>query len=247
MSMSERVLGGLLAGVAAAFLVVTDASAQDPAAPSPGPTPAATPAPASWRGFYVGGGGTYSNVSVEVDNDSCNNNCYWGDYNGYDQGDGSFGYSVHAGLRVYRYVALEVGYLDPGEIGWNKNLVYMPEFNDYYNNRVDFKATVTEVSVLGILPLEPFEAYLRLGAGFWDGQSTQRLDESFGNAVITRDVNDSGTGLLFGVGAGVTVARGLHVRLEFQTVGIDDDVLNTQNYTSLDSFLLEVQYRFGAH
>ena len=196
----------------------------------------------------MGGGGSYSNVSVAVGGGSCYNDCYWGDYYNYDQGDGAFGYSVHAGLRVHRFVALEASYLDPGTIGWNKNLVYMPEFNDYYNNRVDFQVKVTEVSVLGIFPFDDaFEVYLRLGAGFWDGQSTQRLDQSFGDKFVTRDVSANGTDLLLGVGVGVTVVRGLHVRLDLQTVGIDEDVLNAQRDTSLDSFLLEVQYRFGEH
>jgi hypothetical protein len=241
---------GLLAGIAAAILVATNARAEDPATPTPTPTsgPTAGPAPESWRGYYLGGGGSYSNVSVKVGDGGCYDDCYWGDYYDYDQGDGDIGYSVHAGLRVHRYVALEVSYLDPGTIRWEKNLVYMPEFNDYYNNRVDFAAQVTEVSVLGIFPFEGgWEIYLRLGAGFWDGQSTQRLDQSFGEKVITRDVNDSGTDLLLGVGVGVTVAKGLHVRLDLQTVGIDEDVLNAQDDTSLDSILLEVQYRFGAH
>jgi hypothetical protein len=247
MRMTGSVACGLLAGIAAAFLVATTARAEDPGAPAPGPTITSTPAPESWRGFYVGAGGGYSNVSVKVGDGSCYEDCYWGDYNNYDEGDGAFAYSVHAGLRVHRYVALEVSYLDSGTIGWDKNLVYMPEFNDYYNNRVDFRAKVTEVSILGILPFEPWEIYLKLGAGFWDGQSTQRLDQSFGDIVITRDVNDNGTSLLLGMGIGVTVAKGLHVRLDLQTVGIDQDVLNAQDDTSLDSILLEVQYRFGAH
>ena len=141
-----------------------------------------------------------------------------------------------------------MSYLDPGTIGWDKNLVYMPEFHDYYNNRVDFEAKVIEVSVLGVLPLDPWEFYRRLGAGFWDGQSTQRLDQSFeGGNVITREVKDNGTSLVLGLGIGVTVANGLHVRLDLQTVGIDEDMLNTQEDTSIDSVLLEVQYRFGAH
>jgi hypothetical protein len=244
--MPRSVSGSLLAGVAAVLLIGTNARAEDPAAPTASATTAAVPA--SWRGLYLGGGGSYSNVSVEVGNGACYDECYWwGDYYNYDQGDGAFGYSVHAGLRVHRYVALELSYLGAGTIRWEKDLVYMPEFNDYYNNRVDFQAKVTEVSVLGILPFDPFEAYLRVGAGFWDGHSKQRLDQSFGNVVITRDVDDEGTGLLLGVGIGVTFGRGLHVRLDLQTTGIDEDVLNAREDTSLDSILLEVQYRFGAH
>jgi len=161
---------------------------------------------------------------------------------------GAFGYSVRAGLRVDRFVALEAGYLDLGSIGWNNDLVYLPQFHDYYNSRVDFKAKVTEVSVLGILPFaNAWEVYLSLGAGFWDGQSTQHLDQSFGDAVITRRVNESGTSLPLGLGGGVTVAKGLHVRLDLQTMGIDKAMLNAQDDTSLNSLLLEVQYRFGPH
>jgi hypothetical protein len=200
-----------------------------------------------WRGLYVGGGGAYSTVSVEVSN--CDDDCYWwGDYSAYDQGDGDIGWSVHAGLRVHEFVALEVNYLDTGSIRWEQDLVYMPEFNDYYNNRVDFSAQVTEVSVLGILPLvEVMEVYLRLGVGFWDGQSQQRLDQSFGNDVVTRSVDENGTGLLFGVGAGVTLAKVCHLRLELQSVDIDEDVLNARDDSSIESILFEVQFRFGAH
>jgi hypothetical protein len=36
------------------------------------------------------------------------------------------------------------------------------------------------------------------------------------------------------------------VRFEFQTLTIDRDVLNARDDTSLDSMLLELQYRFGA-
>ncbi len=43
------------------------------------------------------------------------------------------------------------------------------------------------------------------------------------------------------------MAKGWHVRLDLQTPGIDEDMLDAQNDTSLDSILLDVQYRFGAH
>jgi hypothetical protein len=203
--------------------------------------------PQPWRGLYLGGGGTYSTVSLEVydcDDYYCD---WWGDYSAYDQGDGDYGWSAHAGLRVHDYVALELNYLETGDIRWEQDLVYMPEFNDYYNNRVDFSAEVTEVSVLGILPFfEVWEIYLRLGAGFWDGESRQRLDQSFGSDVVTRSVDESGTGFLFGVGGGVTLGKAFHLRLDFQSVEIDEDVLNARDDSSIESLLLELQFRFGA-
>jgi opacity protein-like surface antigen len=227
--------GGLAACLAATVLFGTPAHAQQ-----------AEPA---WTGFYLGGGGNYSTVSVKVGGSDCGYDCYywWGDYPEYDEGDGDYGYTMHAGWRIHPYVALEANYLETGNIRWDEDLVYMPEFNDFYNNRVDFTAKVTELSVLGLLPFAGrWEVYLRLGAGFWDGESAQYLDQSFGNDVVTRQVSDDGTGFLGGIGLGVTLAKSLHLRLEFQTLTIDKDVLNARDDTSLDSVLFEMQYRFGA-
>ena len=88
----------------------------------------------------------------------------------------------------------------------------MPEFNDYYNNRIEYSAKVTEVAVLGILPFgEMFEVYAKLGAAFSEGESVQRLDQSFGDQVVTRSVSDNGTDVAWGLGVGVTFAKVLHV------------------------------------
>ena len=191
---------GLLALGLAALFVATSARAQDPAAGASAPAAAqastSVSAPDGWRGFYFGAGGAYSNVSVLVDQGECYDGCYWGDYYDYDEGDGDFGYTLHAGWRFHQYGALEVSYLDAGPIGWDQDLVYMPEFNDYYNNRIEYSAKVTEVAVLGILPFgDRFEVYAKLGAAFSEGESVQRLDQSFGDQVVTRSVSDNGTGM----------------------------------------------------
>lgn len=223
--------GCAAACLAALLLLPAGAEAQGPTQP--------------WRGPYLGGGGNFSDVSVRVGNSCYDDYCWWGDYD-YDDGDGDYGYTLHAGWRLHDYVAVELGYLDTGDIRWEEELVYFPEFNDYYNNRVDFSAHITQVSVLGILPLDRFEVYLRLGAGYWDGVSVQRLDQSFGTDVVNRSVSDSGTGFLGGVGLGVTFTKHLHVRFEVQSTSIDEDVLNARTDSSVDSILLEMQLRFGA-
>lgn len=201
---------------------------------------------APWRGIYVGGGGNFSDVSVEVGSACYDYDCWWGEYDYYEDGDGDYGYTLHVGWRVHDFVALEVGYVETGDIRWEEDIVYFPEFNDYYNNRVDFSAQIVQASVLGILPLDRFEFYLRLGAGFWDADSVQRLDQSFGAEVVNRSVSDSGTGLLGGLGVGATFANGLHVRFEAQSTTIDEDVLNARDDAGVDVLLLEAQYRFGA-
>jgi opacity protein-like surface antigen len=250
MKLSARMIRGLLASCVAALFLATSVRAQDPAATASAPAaaPASNPvgAPEGWRGFYLGAGGAYSNVSVLVGQGDCYDGCYWGDYYDYDEGDGDFGYTLHAGWRFHRYGALEVSYLDAGPIGWDQDLVYMPEFNDYYNNRIEYSAKVMEVTVLGVLPFgEIFEVYAKLGAAFSEGESAQRLDQSFGDQVVTR--SDNGTDVAWGLGVGVTFAKVFHVRLGFESVGIDEDVLNTRSDTTLDSFYLEGQFRFGGY
>jgi hypothetical protein len=200
-----------------------------------------------WHGFYLGGGGSYSTVSVQVDDGCHGDDCWWGDYDHYDEGDGTTSYAVHAGYRFNAFVAAEVNYFDTSTIRWDQNFVYMPEFDGYYNNHVNFKSQVTEVSALGILPFaDIFEIYFRLGAGLWDAESDQRLDDPYGPAVIHRSVDDDGTGWLIGLGFGVTLADAWHLRLDLQTLSIDGDALNTNEDSSIDSVLFEVQYRFGA-
>ena len=65
----------------------------------------------------------------------------------------------------------------------------------------------------------------------------QRLDQSFGDDVVTRSVDENGTGLLFGVGAGVTLAKAFHLRLELQSVDIDEDGSGQIEYDEFMSLL----------
>jgi OOP family OmpA-OmpF porin len=205
----------------------------------------------AWQGFYLGGGGGYSTVSVEVGGyDDCDDDCccyWWGDYPDYDEGDGDYGYSLHGGYRFNDFFAIEASYIDTGSIEWDKHDVYLPEFDSLFHNRVTFSAEMPELALVGILPFaQRWEVYLKAGAGFWDGQSSQRLQDEFTGQIITRDVSESGVGFLMGFGVGVSLAEAWHVRLDVQSVTIDGDVLNVRDDTGLDSFLLELQYRFGA-
>ena len=202
--------------------------------------------PEGWRGFYLGGGGSYSNVSVEVPGSGCWD-CYYWDYPSYDEGDGDYSYVAHLGYRVGRYFAIEAGYLDGGTIGWEKRYVWMPELDGYYRNQVGFSAEVPEISAVGIFPfLERWEVYGRLGAGFWSGDSEQTLTNVDTGEVIHRRDSDDGVGVLVGLGLGFSFTEALHTRFEYQAVWIDGDALNVESETTLDTFTWELQYRFGA-
>lgn len=191
------------------------------------------------RGFY-GGVGFGDAEPTSWDND------YW--YSDVDSGDGDTSLSVFAGYRFNRYLAAEVGWFDAGTMGWDQSLVYVPDLLDVYNTDVDLEVTAVNATVLGILPFaRVWEAYIRGGAAFYDADADQRLTPSFGGATVERSVDDSGADLLFGIGIGVTLFQRAHVRLEFQSFFIDEDLIAVEDDTaSVDTLLLDVQYRFGS-
>ena len=117
--------GALLGAVAAlAWTSVAQAQEQGQQQESSGPQSVE-----SWRGFYVGAGGNYTTVSVERPNSAeCDYDCYpWGGIPSAEEGDGDYGYNVHAGLRLHKYFAIEAAYLETGTVGWDESLVYIPE------------------------------------------------------------------------------------------------------------------------
>jgi len=123
----------------------------------------------------------------------------------------------------------------------------VPDLLDVYNTDVDLEVTAVNATVIGILPFARiWEAYIRGGAAFYDASADQRLTPSFGGATVERSVDDSGADLLFGIGIGLTLFDRAHVRLEFQSFFIDEDLIAAEADTaSVDTFLLDVQYRFG--
>ena len=190
------------------------------------------------QGFYAGAGAGAAEPT-SWDND------YW--YSDVESGDSDTSFSVFAGYRFNRYLAAEVGWFDAGTMGWNQSLVYVPDLLDVYNTDVDLEVTAVNATVIGILPFARiWEAYIRGGAAFYDASADQRLTPSFGGATVERSVDDSGADLLFGIGIGLTLFDRAHVRLEFQSFFIDEDLIAAEADTaSVDTFLLDVQYRFG--
>jgi opacity protein-like surface antigen len=195
-------------------------------------------------GFYLGGGVGVANVSVESNDGDC---CYYyDDYDDYEDGEEDTGFAAHVGFRFNRYVAAELGYLDAGTPEWNEAYVYVPELRDVFDTWVDLEMQAAELSVLGILPFAGvWEGYVRGGAAYWWADADQQLWRVFDGARFSRVYDDEGTGFLFGIGVGVSPMPAWHIRLEFQSFTIDEDLLVTDGDSTLDTFLLETQIRLG--
>lgn len=190
------------------------------------------------RGFYAGAG-LGDAEPTSWDND------YW--YSDIESGDSDTSLSLFAGYRFNRYLAAEVGWFDGGTMGWDQSLVYVPDLLDVYNTDVDLEVTAVNATVIGILPFaRVWDAYIRGGAAYYDADADQRLTPSFGGPTVVRSVDDSGADFLFGIGIGVTLFERAHLRLEFQSFFIDEDLVAVEEDTaSVDTILLDVQYRIG--
>jgi len=198
-------------------------------------------------GFYLGGGFGWWNVSVEDDWEDC---CYYDYYyygSDYDEGEEDTAFSGHLGYRFHPNFAAEVGYLDAGNPQWEERAVYVPELDDVFDTRVDLEMRAIELSGLAILPFGAiWEAYVRAGAAFWSADAEQALMARFDDVDYTSEMDDDGVAFLFGLGLGVNPAQAWHLRLEYNSFSIDEDLLIENSDSTIDTFLFEVQYRFGA-
>jgi hypothetical protein len=192
------------------------------------------------RGAYGGGGLGWASITVAEDD---------GDYYyfpTYDEGEEETALALHFGYRLTKYLATEFGYIDTAP-QWEETFVYLPELNDVYNNFVDLDIQTGQLSVIGVLPFaRVWEVYLKGGIAFWQGDADQLLIRTSDSAVTRRTVTDSSTDFLFGFGIGASPKPAWHLRFEFQSFGIDRDLVNAQGTTTIDSMLFGVQFHPGA-
>ncbi len=191
------------------------------------------------RGWYAGGGFTLSDTDVsESDNI----------YGEYKNGSGDTGFVIDAGYRFNDFIAVELGYLDAGTPRWNDDVIFLPEFQGAFSTDVALDISAYQASGLLILPfLKRWEAYFKFGLSYWDAESDQILTPVGGGGVITRNLDDSGTDVLVGVGVGASFWKHVHMRFEYQSFRVDKELLALNDFYdgSVSTATLEVQYRFG--
>jgi len=140
----------------------------------------ATPAAAADLGFYVGAGIGITSLSVEDFNP---------DYAGLRFKNDAFGYQVFAGYRPLRYLAVEAGYTDFGNIrvweGGNSNF--------YKEANVD--VSMWGGYAVGLLPLgQKVDLFAKLGYASWNN------DNVVNSAGEIEDRSTSGSDLAWGLG-----------------------------------------------
>jgi hypothetical protein len=189
-------------------------------------------------GFYGGASIGLASMSVEVDD-----GYYY--FPGYEDGEEATAVDVHFGYRLTRYIATEFAYFDSAP-EWEDAFVYIPELGDSFDVFVDSDVQAAQFTLLGVLPFARiWEGYIKGGFAYWQGDADQTLIRSSNGEVLRRFVEDSSTDFLFAVGIGANPKPGWHLRLEFQSFGIDRDLVAADGPTTIDSMLFQVHFQPG--
>jgi OOP family OmpA-OmpF porin len=124
----------------------------------------------------------------------------------------SMAYKVFGGYQFFRYVGVEVAYVDLG------NLVYSGEFSGtpIDNGKVSVKGI--DISAIGTVALsDRISAFGKLGVYAWEAHASDVAPGATFNA------RNSGHDASFGVGLGYAVTRFSDLRAEFEQFRIGDD------------------------
>jgi Outer membrane protein beta-barrel domain len=195
-------------------------------------------------GFYFGSGVGLASFTVEDESVGCCAGYYYG--LGYINGDNATSLDLNVGYRVNRHLAAELEVFDTSP-EWRQGLVYFPELNDQYNNFVDADLQAVELSAIGLLPFgRAWEAYIRGGIAFWQGDAAQTLVRVSDSAIVRRSLDESGADFVFAAGIGVSPRPAWHLRFEWQTFDIDRDLIGAQGTTTLDGMQFGFQFHPAA-
>jgi Outer membrane protein beta-barrel domain len=195
------------------------------------------------KGWYAGAGLGIGTVYAQDDDDWFTDTSY---------GDPDLAWVVTGGYRFARYFALEASYFDLGTPDYDDNLVELREPDDIVDVDVDVDLTVTQLSAVGILPLRlgkkvKFESFFRGGAAFWDAESEQTLRSRTGGPTTRQTIEEDDLNFVFGFGGGLTFGDHWHLRLDYSSFAIEDDLLalGKDDDAYGDTTTLQLHYRFG--
>jgi OOP family OmpA-OmpF porin len=117
-------------------------------------------------------------------------------------------YKIFGGYKLNKHFAVEAFYNDSGE--------YSASGADF---DADAEADSFGVAFVGILPLsEQFDLFAKVGVHRWDFEAVGTVDST----VVT--VDDSGTDVMYGVGASYSLTDSVAIRAEWENYSADDDI-----------------------
>jgi OOP family OmpA-OmpF porin len=209
---------------------------------------AAQPAFAEKTGFYVGA--DVGQMSADIEKSAIDDlllgaladeGIFVDGSSKLDDSDTTF--AVTAGYRFLPYLAVEAQYLDLGEASYEASGDFY--MDDFFVGEGNVDASIDSsgfgLSVLGILPIEAWELYARVGMYF--GDTELKVGATIEGVSDSASDSKSEEELFYGIGAGYTFNDTWNVRLEysvFQDIG--DEELTGE--ADVDRLVLGLNYRF---
>lgn len=199
--------------------------------------------PVQAQGWYLGGGGGSGEVEV-IGHDRLPELQEALQAQGYDIDGGSAGeaddtsvWNLLLGYQFDQYWALEGSFIDLGDTSGHFSATLAAPSGDILAGKLQSEYRAASAALLASYPLlEMFYVQARLGAHYWEHELSV---SGSGQAIsIHQNIDDSGTGLLYGFGTGVMIGSHWDARLEWQRFdGIEDE-------EGVDTKTVTLIYRF---
>ena len=205
---------------------------------------AASAATAAQREWFLGA--TFDSTSVDIG---------YGMYD-YTAGPSNTGYTVHGGLSINRYLALDFGLQRNSGMRWSEPVATDPLLPTTYNLNVQFDTRIVQATVIGTWPIgKVFDLYGRLGIDSYRLDGEQWLTDSSAGSSPRFPTSSSGTTSVIGFGAGARLAKNWRLNLEFKTISVGKSFFGVpathglsaeeQNNAYLDTWSFGIERRFG--
>lgn len=131
-----------------------------------------------------------------------------------DTSEDGFTWSLMAGYQIFKFLAVEAGYVDLGTSEYNANVTATDGLADYaISEKLEYDSRGFTVSALGILPLQDWSLYGRVGYYIANNDATLTYVED-GAGFSFKD-GDNSQDFYWGVGGGYTQGQWT-LRLEYQ-------------------------------
>lgn len=193
-------------------------------------------ASAADTGFYVGGNAGWSRADIDTDGITAGLLAGGLTTTSLKDDDREFGYKAFGGYRFMRNFALEGGYFDLGNFGFNAETIPAGTLDG------DLEIRGFNLDLVGFLPVtEQFSAFARVGANY--GKTNGAFTETGLINVPDPETRDRDTNLKFGFGLQYDFTESFSLRAEAERYRINDTVGNNGD---IDLFSLGLTYRFGA-
>ena len=168
---------------------------------------------------------------------------------GWEQGDVHNGIAFRGGVRLREHLALELGVLEANNLDWWEYGIPTVNPPTFYDSRTSFDLEAEQVSVLGIWRFARiWDVFVKGGLVHYHADGAQTLfDGVSSTALQVRPIGKSAADAAIGFGVGVDVGPNWHIRTEWQTFTVANDMLSVQygDWSTLDTFALGIDYRFG--